>query len=434
MNSRRKPSVGGSGNVITVKVGSVSVKIYKVSEKKTGYEYFQVADFSSGRRLLRSVGNEKDAVALARQIASKTATGEVASLALTPADRYLYFRVLEILKPTGETLEVAVSTYARAKAKLGARSLEAAVDDYLARYPVDLPKRTAGEVLNELVAAKRADGLSPVYLKDLGFRIGKFSRDFGGQLSNISATAIADWLRNMGCAPRGRNNYRRAIITLFMFAASRGYVAKDQIDFDRNVAVAAEKSSAIEIFTPMEMRKLLLTSRMNPKNLPAGFNRRYASVGLTPFLALGAFAGLRAAEIERQQWEDINLKRGWIRVTAAKGNTAQKRLVPVPANLKQWLDLYEQSNGPVCELARTPDALRRLAIRANVPWKHNALRHSFISYRVAQTGNIPQTAMEAGNSVAMVNRHYRELVTPDEAIDWFAIAPNPDPVTSSTCQ
>ncbi len=376
------------------------------------------------------MGNEKEAVALARQIASKTASGEVASLALTPDDRYLYFRVLEILKPTGETLEVAVSAYSKAKAKLGGRSLEAAVDDYLARYPVDLPKRTAAEVLVELIAAKRADGLSGVYLKDLGFRIGKFAEHFGIQMSAISATTIDGWLRNLSCAPRGRNNYRRAVITLFMFAVSRGYIAKDQIDFDRNVSVAVEKSSAIEIFSPTELKALLLTSRMNPKDLPVGFNRRYASVGLTPFLALGAFAGLRAAEIERQQWQDINLKRGWIRVSAAKGNTAQKRLIPVSENLKQWLGLYERPDGPVCEIARTPDALQRLAVRASVPWKHNALRHSFISYRVAQTGNIPQTAMEAGNSVAMVNRHYRELVTPDEASDWFAIVPNPDPVTS----
>lgn len=138
------------------------------------------------------MGNEKDAVALARQIASKTATGEVASLALTPADRYLYFRVLEILKPTGETLEVAVSTYAKAKAKLGARSLEAAVDDYL---------------------------------------------------------------------------------------------------------------------------------------------------------ALGAFAGLRAAEIERQQWEDINLKRGWIRVTAAKGNTAQSGWFPFPRISERLPNRSSQQEG-----------------------------------------------------------------------------------------
>jgi hypothetical protein len=32
-------------------------------------------------------------------------------------------------------------------------------------------------------------------------------------------------------------------------------------------------------------------------------------------------------------------------------------------------------------------------------------------------------ALEAGNSPAIVFRHYRELVTADEARRWFSIAP-----------
>ena len=56
-------------------------------------------------------------------------------------------------------------------------------------------------------------------------------------------------------------------------------------------------------------------------------------------------------------------------------------------------------------------------------WKHNALRHSFISYRVAQTQNVAQVALEAGNSPGMIFQHYRELVRPDAAKAWFAIVP-----------
>ena len=144
---------------------------------------------------------------------------------------------------------------------------------------------------------------------------------------------------------------------------------------------------------------------------------------MLPLLALGAFAGMRTAEIERQLWEDINLERGFIRVTAAKGNTAAKRLIPITANLKQWLALCKKESGPVCEIARTPSAITRLAVRAGVAWKHNALRHSFISYRVADTQNIAQVSLEAGNSPRVVNKHYRELVTPDEAKAWFGIMP-----------
>jgi len=56
-------------------------------------------------------------------------------------------------------------------------------------------------------------------------------------------------------------------------------------------------------------------------------------------------------------------------------------------------------------------------------WKHNALRHSFISYRVADIQNVAQVALEAGNSPQMIFKHYRELVRPAEAKAWFAISP-----------
>ena len=56
-------------------------------------------------------------------------------------------------------------------------------------------------------------------------------------------------------------------------------------------------------------------------------------------------------------------------------------------------------------------------------WKRNALRHSFISYRVAAIQNVAQVALEAGNSPQMIFRHYRELVRPADAVKWFAIMP-----------
>jgi hypothetical protein len=59
-------------------------------------------------------------------------------------------------------------------------------------------------------------------------------------------------------------------------------------------------------------------------------------------------------------------------------------------------------------------------------WKKNALRHSFISYRVADIQNVNQVAHECGNSPAVIFKHYRELVRPAEAKKWFGIQPNED--------
>jgi hypothetical protein len=56
-------------------------------------------------------------------------------------------------------------------------------------------------------------------------------------------------------------------------------------------------------------------------------------------------------------------------------------------------------------------------------WKHNALRHSFISYYVSQCKNVAQVALEAGNSPGMIFKHYNELVQPDAAKAWFGLMP-----------
>jgi integrase len=144
---------------------------------------------------------------------------------------------------------------------------------------------------------------------------------------------------------------------------------------------------------------------------------------LLPLLVLGAFAGLRTSEIQKQLWTDIDLARGWITVTDVKGNTPQNRLVPITDNLKQWLGLCQREYGVCCDYPRPEEAIMRLAKRAGVPWKRNALRHSYISYRIAETGDVPRVSLECGNSPHMIHRHYRKPLTPGDAKAWFAIVP-----------
>ncbi len=59
-------------------------------------------------------------------------------------------------------------------------------------------------------------------------------------------------------------------------------------------------------------------------------------------------------------------------------------------------------------------------------WPGDALRHSWVTYRFALTGDAVRTAAEAGHDQAILHRHYRPLATKSEAEKWFGIA---SPVT-----
>ena len=166
---------------------------------------------------------------------------------------------------------------------------------------------------------------------------------------------------------------------------------------------------------------------------------------LVPFLAIGAFAGLRSAEIERLDWSEVHLADRFIEVKTAKAKTASRRIVPITENLAKWLAPRAEKEGRVVpfdnmgkqlgwlvddvnaglkkaaeEAGKDPEKLKAAV------WKKNALRHSFISYRVADIQNVNQVALEAGNSSAIIFRHYRELVRGTEAKKWFGIKPTTD--------
>src|SRR5262249_59325200 len=48
-----------------------------------------------------------------------------------------------------------------------------------------------------------------------------------------------------------------------------------------------------------------------------------------PMLAIGAFAGLRDAEVKRLDWSEVDLVRGHIEVKAAKAKSARRRIIPI---------------------------------------------------------------------------------------------------------
>ena len=95
----------------SVRVGSVEVKIYRVSPKGVS-PYFQIADYSHGARRLRSIASESKALEEARRLARSLAKGEVGAAQLTHSQAASFARAIDFLEPTGDPIELAAARYA----------------------------------------------------------------------------------------------------------------------------------------------------------------------------------------------------------------------------------------------------------------------------------------------------------------------------------
>jgi integrase len=185
-----------------------------------------------------------------------------------------------------------------------------------------------------------------------------------------------------------------------------------------DVAAATISEGDIAIYSVAELRLLL----------------GHAPSKLLPFFAIGAFAGLRSQEIMRLDWSDIRFEQNFIEVTAAKAKTASRRLVPLLPVLAAWLLPQRQREGHVVGYTRNDvlgEARQRFCasgisvggVTVKFVWKPNALRHSYASYRLAEIKDAARVALEMGNSPSMLFRNYRELVTDEQAKEWFSQFP-----------
>jgi integrase len=293
----------------------------------------------------------------------------------------------ELLQPFGVTLRDAAKFYAaHLKSITGSRKV--------------------AEVVADLLAARTADGMSPRYLGDLRVRLGRFALSFGEEMiAGISASRIDEWLRGLGVGAVTRNTFRRRLAVLFSFAKRRGYATENPIT---DVERAKERETEVEILSVTQVARLLES----------------ASSDMLPFWAIGAFAGLRRAEIERLIWSEIDFDASVIEVKASKSKTASRRLVTIQPNLREWLAPYRRNGGRVCPVnlqRKINDDRQRAELRTG--WPQNALRHSFGSYHLAQFNDAAKLALEMGNSPATIFRHYRQLVKPKQAERYWKIAP-----------
>jgi integrase len=266
---------------------------------------------------------------------------------------------------------------------------------------------TVRQVVDEFVNLKEREGeVGDLHLRDLRNRLGRFADAFECPISKVRSEAIRDYVLKQDVSLRTRHNLRTTLTTFLNFARAEGYIAADH----RGVPFPAKRKKTklnVQVFSPEELAAIL----------------KVADVYEAVPVALTAFAGIRAEELKLLECRHVDFEERHIIVPDEIDKNELRRIVPLPDNLAAWLQHLNGASGPLSKYTNLANLYGRLAKRSEVPWKRNALRHGFISYRVALIKNIPQVAYEAGNSPEIIRRNYLKVVTEAAAKQWFAILP-----------
>ena len=282
-------------------------------------------------------------------------------------------------------------------------SLTSAVDFYIERNSLSA-SATVTDVFRAHIAAQETKGLRPKSISSTRNILTPFVMHCGlDQISDVSTVQIEHWLQSLPNENRAtRRNLLRYLSGLFNYAKAQGMIPENPID---------------------RIAKPKVTMKM-PEFLPAELVRRVFMSDLPPAAlrrcALGFFAGLRSAELDKVVWSDINWQEMVITVRPDVAKTGVTRHVSLSRNCLQWLNLHTAHTKLLC---MSQKQLSRLVDTST--WPHNAMRHTFASFHLAMHQDPGKTAFELGHrgDPSLLYRHYRGLATKTDAEQFWAICP-----------
>ena len=265
---------------------------------------------------------------------------------------------------------------------------------------------TVAGLTSEFLRVKARAGKSDRYLRALRNSLIKFVTGRGNvPINAVTVYDVEKWMNGQGWSARTRRGYVADVRTMFNFAVKRGHL---QINPAAGVELPAVASVVPGIHTPEEVATVLEFAR--------GYDAHICRA-----LAVRYFTGLRSAEADRLA--EAAIRDRHIEVTAENSKTRRRRLVTIQPNLRAWLALGGVLPVRGCKSNVWRDFTASLARHTEVVWSHNVTRHSFCSYHLAAFQNAGQTALQAGHSEAMLFHHYREVVSPEAAAEFWAIVP-----------
>jgi integrase len=370
---------------------SKSFRVFKLA-KPNGRKSWKIEGRPAGKRERYYFVTEKEAKTAALDLNAQIAAFGTQTM-LTDEERVSAAVCIRLLAPYGKSLYDATHFYQDRLDRLASSIL---VRELCERVTKEFERRLAAGEISSRHASSMRETLK------------KFSARFGSSpVKLLSGAEIKAWLASEPLAVKTRNRHLGYVRNVFSLAEEWNLLDRDPFAKVNGFNDPHAGARQVAILTPEQLGSFL----------------RAVDPDFLPFFALSAFSGLRREEIIRLDWSEIKLERGLIDLPYTKSKNRRRKLIEIADNLRSWLLPLAVDAGSVMPKKKLQLAFENAAKAAGiVPWPQNGLRHSFCSYAVALKG-FEWTAAQADHSVAMLRKHYWEVVDRETAERYWAIRP-----------
>ncbi|HZR17845.1 MAG TPA: hypothetical protein VFE51_11005 [Verrucomicrobiae bacterium] len=328
-------------------------------------------------------------------------------------------KLVPVLEPLNISVASGIEEYAAVKTTVGAQDLRELLKQLASKPWVQKSKTSLAKVAKEFLAAKKHDAKSSgEYNKSLYYpmaglvRLIEAESGIGASIGSVTTEQLKRFVFNPNRAPRGNSTYRTNVRTFFHWCQLHEYL-------DYGQPTAADRLEKIKIppATPRILKvseaKAILTELEEPWCLL--------------YLVLSLFTGIRHDELQRATFEIIRPGRV-VDIPAEISKTKKRRIIPIQSALNEWLAPFYGREGLVIPIANIQAKVAQFLKQSTAPglprrWGRNWLRQSFASYRLAQTGEVIETAKEDGHYAYILERVYLQLSSHEEALAFFALTP-----------
>lgn len=299
------------------------------------------------------------------------------------------------------------------------------------------------DLRQSFIDARERESVSASHLAALKNRLKRFvsyfdKEELAGSVTTEDVEKAIASMKAGGMSPQTIKGVRTAAHGLFQWALDRNLVPSNPITRAKAPKV---RQGEVGTITASQLKGLFHTAlAVSPRSVPA--------------LAVWAFCGVRRAELCRLRFEDLDIKRKELRISAQTAKTGVVRFVPLPDALLAWIEAAKiagvapigrlvprgMKKGPNGQLI--PDDseqkaegqlnrwLREIRPKAGLSeWPNNALRHSFASHAAAMYEDFAKVAAWLGHArdPRLLVARYRHAVAKGEGEAWFDVLPTDKP-------